>query len=284
MTVLVSLDHGMSWTEAATVPVGQHALDLTAWVKGTYGFRMKLRTEGPANQLVLRTMTIDTWVQVAPISLPRLKSGVNRCRYDLGDRYGRQTLPMFVLPNVADPEDLKKYVLDPPQDYDLQRKTARIRGDVILRLKAPEGTAIDWLTAGACFNTYQNQGARNTDNRIAYAIGRPQGFQEIYRADVPTWVNHWRYQWDQDIRLDQPADTVLVRYTGRPGVNVLRATVHLRPQRKPQQAMCITHAYRVDGKLTEHVVQLDHPGDYTVPVDGEPENVFIRMAVPSGSS
>ena len=37
----------------------------------------------------------------------------------------------------------------------------------------------------------------------------------------------------------------------------------------------------VGGKLIEEIVQMQEPGDYTVNVDGEPENLFIRMAVPS---
>ncbi len=281
VALLVSSDHGRTWKEVTTVQGGQRSVDLTRWVKATYGFLLKLRAAGRANDLVLRAMAIDTWVQVAPISLPRLARGVNKCRYDVGDRYGRQTLPMFVLPNVADPEDLKKYVTGMPRDYDLKRKTARIRGDVILKLAAPEGTAIDWFTAGACFTTGQNQRARNTDNRIAYAVDEPVDFREIYKANVPTWVNHWRYQWDEDVRLTKPARTVFVKYTGKPGVNVLRATVHLQPARAPQKAVRITHAYRAGGKLTEKVVEMPQPGDYTVRVDGEPENVFIRMAVPS---
>ena len=281
VALLVSSDNGRTWKEVTTVQGGQHSVDLTRWVKGTYGFLLKLRAAGRANELVLRAMAIDTWVQVAPISLPRLARGVNKCRYDVGDRYGRLTLPMCVLPNVADPEDLRRYVTEMPRDYDLKRKTARIRGEVILKLAAPEGTAIDWFTAGACFTTHQNQQARNTDNRIAYAVDEAVDFREVYKADVPTWVNHWRYQWDEDVRLTKPARTVFVKYTGKPGVNVLRATVHLQPGRAPQKAVRITHAYMVGGKLTEKVVEMQQPGDYTVRVDGEPENVFIRMAVPS---
>lgn len=283
MTVLVSLDHGRSWLQVANLAKGESSVDLTAWVKGTYGFLVKLQTEGQANDLALRSMAIETWVQVAPISLPRLAGGANRCRYEMGDRYGRLTRPMFVLPSVADPDDLRKYVLDMPDDYDPDRKTSRIRGDVILKLEAPGNAMIDWFTAGACFNTYQNDGAKNTDNRIAYAAGNPAEFEEVYRADVPAWVNHWRYQWDQDIRLEQPATTVLVKYTGKPGVNVLRATVHLRPERVSQKAVRIVHAYKIDGQLVERVVHMQGPGAYDVDVDGEPENVFIQMAVPSDS-
>ena len=170
-----------------------------------------------------------------------------------------------------------------PADYDVTRKTARIRGDVIMKFEAPFGTTIDWFTAGACFTTHQNQGAKNTDNRIAYAVGQPADFREIYKADVPTWVNHWRYQWDEDVRLDKPAKVVFVKYTGKPGVNVLRATAHLQPAKTPDSAMRITHAYTVGDRLVEKVVEAPRPGDYTIDVDGEPENVFIRMAVPSRS-
>ena len=189
---------------------------------------------------------------------------------------------MFVLPNTADPEDLKKYVVRMPEDYDVQRKSARIRGDVVLTLEAPAGTEIDWFSAGACFRTDQNEAAKNTDNRIAFAVDKPAHFTEVYRADIPTWVNHWRYQWDEDVRLNEPAKTVFVKYTGKPAVNVLRATVHLQPDKPPQKALRITHGYQVNDRLIEKTVEMQGPDDYTVDVAGEPENTFIRMAVPSG--
>ena len=277
----VSRDQGRSWQPVATVAPGSATVDLTRWVQGSYGFLVRLQSAGQAGELVLRSLRLETWVQVAPISLPRLAQGRNRCTYALGDRYGRLTRPMFVLPNVADPEDLSEYVVQLPEDYDLQRKTARIRGDVILKLEPPAGYLIDWFTPGACFTTHQNQAAADTDNRIAFAVGKPTDFVEIYRADVPTWVNHWRYQWDQDVRLDQPAEAAFVRYTGDPGLNVIRATVHLRPLREPDRALRITHAYRVQGELVEKRIQLPDAGDYTIDVPGKPENVFIRMEVPS---
>jgi len=77
------------------------------------------------------------------------------------------------------------------------------------------------------------------------------------------------------------SDTPYVKVTGNPGVNVLRATVHLKRARPAQQAIRITHAYKIDGRLTERVVEMPAPGEYNVTVDGEPENVFVRLAVPS---
>jgi hypothetical protein len=72
-----------------------------------------------------------------------------------------------------------------------------------------------------------------------------------------------------------------VRYTGRPGVNVLRATVHLKPEKPPGKTIRITHAYSVGDKLTEYQLDLEDEGDYVVSVDGEPTNIYVRMSVPS---
>jgi len=281
LTLELSLDGGRTWTEISKVPPGVARLDVTRQVKGTYGYLARLAGEGRAGQTALRSLRIETWVQVAPISLPRLMAGQNRCRYEAGDRYGKQTVPAFVLPNVADPEHLRKFVQEMPSRYDPSQLTSRIQGDVVLKLTSAPGTKIDWFTAGAAFTTHQGTHASRTANRIAYAVGQPQEFQEIYRSEVPEWVNHWRYQWDQDVCLPEPAETVYVRYTGAPAVNVLRATLHQIAPRPPQQAVQITHGYLIGGRPMEKTVDLTGPSDYTVIVDGEPENVFLRMTVPS---
>ncbi len=130
---------------------------------------------------------------------------------------------------------------------------------------------------GATFNTHQDAAAKNTDNRIAYAVDEPRDFKEVYKADVPAWVNHWRYNWDVDVRLDRPADTVYAKFTGKPGVNVVRACLHVTPAIPAEPAMKITHGYSIGGKMTEKTVEMKAPGDYTIDCDGEVENVFLKM-------
>jgi hypothetical protein len=114
---------------------------------------------------------------------------------------------------------------------------------------------------------------------------------------VPTWVSHWRYNWDTDIRLDQPADVVYVRFTGHPALNAMRACLHLLPKepprpgpRGPQRVRAarrastgvrITHTYDIDGRRYEKTVGLAEPGAYTVTCDGDPENISVTLAVPS---
>jgi len=281
VTVSVSTDNGLSWVQAGRLEAGKGKLDLTPHVKGRYGYLLKLSVRGKPGSTAIRSLAIDTWVQVAPISLPRLKRGLNHCRYDASDRYGGLTMPMLVLPNVADPEDLKKYVVQMPKDYDLKRKTARIRGECIVKFAAPPGSKIAWLSVGGTFCTYQKSAAKNTANSIGYAIGEPRGFKQIWRSRVPTWVGHWRTNYDTDIRLSRPAEVVYVRYYGKPGLNVIRACLHLTPPRPHDPAVRITHGYKLDGKMVEKTIEMKRPGPYTIDCPGKVENVFIRIEKPS---
>jgi len=281
VTVAVSPDQGLTWKPVTTLPSGRRVVDLTSLVKGTYGYLLRLSTSGDTGQAALRLLSIDTWVQVAPISLPRLNRGENHLRYEIGDRYGLRTIPLLIQPDTSNPKDLEKYVVTMPQDYDPQRHTARIMGEATLRLAAPAGMKIAWLTVGATFRTHQGEQAVRTDNRIAYAVGTPQDFQEVYRSAVPTWASHWRYNWDTDIRLEEPAEVVYVRFRGDPGLNTMRACLHLLPKDPPAPGVRIVHAYQIDGRPYDQTVRLSEPGAYTISCNGDPENVSVMIAVPS---
>jgi len=280
--VAISLDHGITWEAAGKFePGGEAAVDLTHMVKGTYGYLLKLSTSGAERAAAIKSLTIDTWVQVAPISLPRLRKGKNHLQYKIGDRYGIATIPMLVNPNTADPSNLEKHLIAMPEDYDPERKTCRIRGNAILRLTAPAGMKIAWFSAGATFRTYQGRQAKETDNRIAYSVSQPMNFKEIYRSSVPAWTNHWRYNWDTDVILDKPADQVSVKYTGNPGLNVVRACLHLLPKQPPQTQVRIVHGYQIGRQLHRKIIYLNEPGSYIVECNGKPENVFVEISVPS---
>jgi len=282
LRVRISLDNGLSWIDVASLERGAHKLDLTRWVKGAYGYLLRL--DAGANDVVVRALAVDTWVQVAPISLPRLKKGTNHLRYDCGDRYDEITEPVLVLPNLGDAEDLKRYVAEMPNDYDPKRHAARIRGDVVVKLQAPPGTKIAWFSIGGTFNTNQGQSARSTDNRIAYAVGEPARFTEIYKADVPAWTAHWRYNYDTDVRLPQPAEAVYAKFTGRPAVNVIRACLHVQAAVATDPVVRITHGYRIGQNLIQKSIDMPRPGEYTIDCDEDVENVFVRIEKRSKAS
>ncbi|MEK7993481.1 MAG: hypothetical protein AAB403_06710, partial [Planctomycetota bacterium] len=139
-----------------------------------------------------------------------------------------------------------------------------------------------WFTVGGTFRTDQGEQAKNTDNRIEYATDRPEDFRQIYKSDVPTWVNHWRYNWDGDVVLPDPAETVYVKYTANTGLNTIRACLHLLPNRTPDGPMKIVHTYRISDQLKTAEKRLTGPAAYTLDCPAEPENVSVRIEVPHG--
>ena len=280
--LFISVNNGLTWDRAAHVPAGAtQTIDLTPWVKGTYGYQLKMQASGQAGETALRSLSLKTWVQVAPISLPRLKQGLNHLRYDAGDRYGQSTEPILVTPNVGDPGDLQHYLVSMPEQYEPERHTERIQGEAILHLRAPEGKTIDWLSVGASFRTHQGEAAQNTNNQIYYAMNQPKDFRKIYQARVPTWVNHWRYNWDTDIQLPYPAEDVFIKYVGDPALNTIRACLHVTPKAPITKQVTVTHGYAVDGQLHTHTVELNQPTDYTIFLAKQPENRFIKITAPS---
>ena len=150
-----------------------------------------------------------------------------------------------------------------------------------MRLTAPEGMKIAWFTTGATFRTYQGKQAKNTDNRIAYSVGQPENFKEIYKSSVPTWVNHWRYNWDEEVILESPAEQVYVKFTGNPGLNTIRACLHLLPKDPPKTNVRIEHGYKIAGQLQNDTFELNSPKTYSINCTAEPENIFIKISVPS---
>lgn len=278
----LSLNQGKTWEPVCTVEKGLHQIiDVTQWVNGTHGYLVKLSMNGSADETAIRSMKIETWVQVAPIGLPRLKKGVNHLQYDLGDRYGLETEPVLVNPNLADPDDVMQYFTKKPDDYDPKRNTSRMIGEGIMHLQSYDGKPIKWFSVGAAFRTHQGEYAAQTKNSIAYAVGEPKQFYEIHNASVPTWVNHWRYNWDGDVQLQQPADDVYIRFVGDPGLNTVRACLHTLPKQPTTQMMEITHGFSINNELHTITKQMDQPQKYTIECEDKPENAFIRMSVPS---
>jgi hypothetical protein len=103
-----------------------------------------------------------------------------------------------------------------------------------------------------------------------------------YRANVPDWHEHWHYAYDKEVPLVRPAKKVRVKYIGNPGVNGIRVNLHsARAEEKADTAVLITHAFKMGGKLQEKKVALNSPKGYTIECASEPQDVSIRVEVPS---
>jgi hypothetical protein len=84
------------------------------------------------------------------------------------------------------------------------------------------------------------------------------------------------------VPLVRPAEKVRVKYIGNPGVNGIRVNIHSsRPEEKADTAVVVTHTFKMDGKVVEKKVVLDKPKAYTIDCPSEPQDVSVKLEVPS---
>jgi hypothetical protein len=270
----VSLDNGLTWLPAPA------SLDLTPLVSRRYGYLLKLDFAEATS--VLRKLAITTWVQVHPASLPALRKGTNEMRYVTGDHYGLNTQVVEICTNGSDRDDFLKYLAQPPSDFDAARTTNRARGQFVAKVTAPPGMKIAWLSGGGAFMTHQGDAAPKTANAMAWSTHLAGPFHEFYKADVPAGQSHWHYNADVEIKLPRPAKTLVIRYTGDPGVNNLRIYAHcLADEPSKRSPMTITHAWREAGVLKSKTVRLEQPGSYEIAAADDPVDEYLELAIPS---
>jgi hypothetical protein len=110
---------------------------------------------------------------------------------------------------------------------------------------------------------------------------RAQGFPDDLPRRVPTDQSHWHYNADREIKLDQPAKVVYLRYEGDPGVNSLRIYAHCLDDRPVRtNPITITHTWTENGVPKTHKVTLAKPGFYEITTDADPVDESIELACP----
>ena len=278
----VSTDNGLSWQsvgEAGTY-------DLTRQASGRYGYLLKVMLRGQSGSAVLRSLEITTWVQLNPVSLPALRQGRNAMQYVTGDHHGLNTHVVEIRTESSD--DFLTHLVEPPADFDpAARPLGRAIGPFVAIVAAPPGMRIAWFSAGGSFRTHQGGWLERTNNTMAWAPNQPRDFTEFYRTQLPPDQGHWHYNVDVEVKLEEPAPAVYIRYVADPAVNHLRIYAHCLPdQPSLPSPMVITHGWRERGEPKTKTIQLEEPGGYEIVCDEEPENEYIQFSVPSsrGSS
>ncbi|MFC1614172.1 hypothetical protein ACFL5K_02625 [Gemmatimonadota bacterium] len=279
LKVSVSTDNGLSWSDAGWADrQGVGMLDLTPHVLRKYGYLVRFQLPPGSG---LADLSINTWGQVAPVSLPRLFEGDNHLHFNLGDRYGFNTTVKEIRINLRDPDHLAHHTVSMDADYQPLRDNAKIKGEVVLKMEAKPGTGIKWFTAGGYFHTYSGEKAAGNKNAIFYSTGGPEGpWLTVAKPGVPDWVLHWHYGMDEDVVLDRPAATVWFKYLGDPGLNQIWIYGHCRPEGEQQaQPVRLTYGYELEGELLERTFELDSPQDLNLDLSSHPENRYLSISL-----
>jgi hypothetical protein len=275
----VSTDNGLTWND---LPAGHNKYDLTAQVSGGYGYLLKLSLAGDSKESRVRKLSITTWVQVAPASLPALRQGVNRMEFRTGDHYGLASRVTEICTDANERSDLLKHLHEPPTDYDPSRKTARVKGSLIAKVQSPPRSRIAWFSAGGSFHAQQGEAGQRSSNRIEYALDEPTNFTEFYNSSPPADQAHWHFNADRAVKLETPSRRLFLRYTSNTGINNLRIYAHsVDEQPKAPSPVVITHAWTENGVAKTHLATLERPGSYDVTTRTEPTNVSIELSIPS---
>lgn len=289
-TLAWSPDNGDTWItlEPKQWPA---TVDLTAQVAGSYGYLLKVGLKGKPGAALVKSLKITTWVQLAPASLPALKEGDNSFEFKTGDHYGLPTRVLSIQPNTTDENAFLHYLLRAPKEYDPTSKSARAKGSMIARLPSIPKTKIAWFSAGASFGMNVGADAPSPQNSFEFAVNTPSKFTPLF-VDGPQGVNsierptpqgHWHYNVDREVKLDDPANVVYVRYNGNPALNAYRLFAHCVEDNPPASTpLTITHNWTEAGQPREQkeTIEAGH-GSYQIQAGADPVNVSIEMLVPS---
>jgi hypothetical protein len=283
VTASISLDFGRTFRELKIVPDGGiTTLDLTPHLRERYQYLIRFTLEGKKRQTLLSSLDIRTWVQIAPISLPRLRKGLNRLEFKTRDQHGFASTPWMQIPNMGDREEMGRYWTQPPANYDPGRKLERLKGAMEVAFHAPPGRKIRWASIGGFFRSHHRQEAPRSANEMWVAAGPAGEWKRIYRAAVPAWHNHWHYAQDKEIMLEAPAESLRVRYVGDPAVNGVRVNLHsVKPGAAQDDPVTVTHSFTLEGKNVTRKFTFRAPQRYTIDCPAEPEDVFVRLEIPS---
>lgn len=289
-TLAWSPDNGDTWItlEPKQWPA---TVDLTAQVAGSYGYLLKVGLKGKPGAALVKSLKITTWVQLAPASLPALKEGDNSFEFKTGDHYGLPTRVLSIQPNTADENAFLHYLLRAPKEYDPASKSARAKGPLIARLPSIPKTKIAWFSAGASFGMNVGADAPAPQNSIEFAANTPGKFTSLFvdgpqgvaSIERPTPQGHWHYNVDREVKLDDPANVVYVRYNGNPALNAYRLFAHcVEDNPSASTPLTITHNWTEAGQPREQkeTIEAGH-GTYQIHAGAEAVNVSIEMAVPS---
>ena len=111
-------------------------------------------------------------------------------------------------------------------------------------------------------------------------LARDERAWEIYKylADM----GHWHCNAAREVRLNEPADELFVRYFGDPAINNFKIYAHCVENRpKIAGPVVITHTWVENGTEKTKRVELEAPREYEIVAGADPVDGSIEIAVPS---
>jgi len=283
-TLAWSPDYGDSWITLETKKWPAQ-IDMTPQVAGGYGYLLKVGLKGKPQGAMVRSLRLTTWVQVAPVTLPRLVEGENVLTLKTGDHYGLPTRVRAIVPNAADENAFLHHLLRAPQTYDPASRTARAKGPFLARLAALPHSRIAWFSAGATFGSPTDSPGVEPRLTMSYAVDSPRAFHPLAAVSgLPPEGSappQSHFNVDAEQRLESLARSVFVRFDGVPAVNSYRLFAHCQDDRFEATPLQVTHTWKESGAEKSQTETLDAATpEYRIRAGAVEDNVSLTLAVP----
>jgi hypothetical protein len=284
MEVSVSTDkmQGAFKTVYAQDACGFFNVDLSEYFSvSAYYYLIKITLRGVSRRMkavpFIDSLVLRTWVQVNPLSIPRLLTGVNRVRYSVSG------------PRVDQVNLEREYSANHGMEYLLASHNAALASaDKLSRGFVQKDT----LKPGVMVYEVDFREGDVSDYTLAALLAMRENMRtDIFRSENDTlhWVgvdyppkkhhDHWGHWVTGNFIPGKPVRKAYFKFVISGGASVLCADFSYRYKyRPPSGAAFAVHGAEVDGKMREFRHELkDGKGNYTVTINGRKVvNRFLR--------
>lgn len=268
--------------EGRWVEVETGTADLTNLLAARYETMLRLTLEVGAH---LTELHFDGWLQMAPMSLPRMVAGDNRMRVERADQFGLCTTPWRVPVDFRTESALRATLVE------LERGTlqpgARERLKVappaegpavaVYRFDAPVGRPFAWAYAVSTIPEGPTDAAQK-QAVLEWSLDG-QTWHPLATIAIPNTPLQWDGSIDGQVRPPAPAQRLWLRVSSDTGMTALQFTGHIAEPAIPGK-LDIVHRWREAGVEREFIA----PGgadEYTLTCGADPCDHSIEMRMPS---
>jgi hypothetical protein len=285
-TVKLSTNFGFDWKQLEQGSDLNGSKDVTVDCYGFHEYFIKFEFTGNAGEAGLSSFQTETWLSVAPMSLPRLKQGSNSISYSTGDVKGQNTVPIRFPIFISDSSRANRMIFSNSGSYlpyDLQHK---VTGDMVFKITAPSNAKFKWVTLGASIVS----GWNNFKDYVFSASPDNSSYTSVYTfARGPAWERHWHGFGDGTKDLAGYSNVLYAKYhTGgasNHGVNEVFIHAAYEEGANPSSdPVTVTYGYSENG--SDKVYSFNASGDTSLSLDisGQVVNKYVEISVPKSSN
>lgn len=269
------------WVEVAAGE-GPRSADLTALLATRYDAMLRLTLAAGAR---LDRLACEGWLQVAPMSLPRLAAGANRMQLRCGDQYGRRTTPWRVPADFRSEAALRTTLVGVEHGKLVPGARERLQlappadgpAVAVFRFDAPAGRPFAWAYAVATLP----EGPADAAPKQAVLEWSEDGaaWRPLSTIAIANTPLQWDCSLDGTVRLPAPAPRLWLRVISATGLIALEFAGHAAEPASPA-GLRIVHRWREDAGEREFAVPAGADA-WSVDCGAGPREHSIEMRAPS---